>query len=73
MGTQLSFAGVKAVKYYKWIWVALTFVGATVSLDLVWNLSDAFNGLMAIPNLIALIALSPVIVSLLKVYESKGK
>jgi AGCS family alanine or glycine:cation symporter len=64
-------AGVKAVEYYKWIWAALTFVGATVSLDLVWNLSDAFNGLMAIPNLIALVALSPVIFSLLKAYEKK--
>lgn len=66
-------AGVKAVEYYKWIWAALTFVGATVSLDLVWNLSDAFNGLMAVPNLIALLALSPVIVSLLKAYENKLK
>lgn len=66
-------AGVKAVEYYKWIWAALTFVGATVSLDLVWNLSDAFNGLMAIPNLIALLALSPVIFSLLKAYENKEK
>jgi len=65
-------AGVKAVEYYKWIWAALTFVGATVSLDLVWNLSDAFNGLMAIPNLIGLLALSPVIVSLLKAYENKN-
>lgn len=66
-------AGVKAVEYYKWIWAVLTFVGATVSLDLVWNLSDAFNGLMAIPNLIALLALSPVIFSLLKAYENKEK
>jgi AGCS family alanine or glycine:cation symporter len=64
-------AGVKAVEYYKWIWAGLTFVGAVVSLDLVWNLSDAFNGLMAIPNLIALVALSPVIFSLLKAYEKK--
>ncbi len=66
-------AGVKAVEYYKWIWAVLTFVGATVSLDFVWNLSDAFNGLMAIPNLIALLALSPVIFSLLKAYENKEK
>jgi AGCS family alanine or glycine:cation symporter len=64
-------AGVKAVEVYKWVWAALTLVGATVSLDFVWNLSDAFNGLMAIPNLIALLALSPVIVALLKNYESK--
>ncbi|MCG8637363.1 MAG: sodium:alanine symporter family protein [Desulfobacterales bacterium] len=62
-------AGVKAVEYYKWIWAGLTFVGSVVSLDLVWNLSDTFNGLMAIPNLIGLVALSPVIFSLLKTYE----
>ncbi|MCG8617045.1 MAG: sodium:alanine symporter family protein [Desulfobacterales bacterium] len=64
-------AGVKAVEAYKWIWAALTFVGATVSLDFVWNLSDAFNGLMAIPNLIALVFLAPVIFSMLKAYENK--
>lgn len=66
-------AGVKAVEYYKWVWIVLVFVGATIPLDFVWNLSDAFNGLMAIPNLIALLALSPVIFSLLKAYESKNK
>ena len=66
-------AGVKAVEYYKWVWMLLVFVGATIPLDFVWNLSDAFNGLMAIPNLIALLALSPVVFSLLKAYESKNK
>ncbi len=66
-------AGVRAVEIYKWIWVGLTFVGATVPLNFVWNLSDAFNGLMAIPNLIALLALCPVIVTLLNNYESNPK
>ncbi len=64
-------AGVKAVEIYKWIWVVLVFVGATIPLNFVWNLSDAFNGLMAIPNLVALLALCPVIVTLLKNYEAK--
>ena len=63
-------AGLRAVAVYKWAWVALVFVGATVPLKLVWNLSDAFNGLMAIPNLIALVALSPMIFTMLKAYES---
>lgn len=62
-------AGVKAVEIYKWIWIALCFVGATTSLDIVWNLSDAFNGLMAIPNLVALLALSPLIFKMTKDYE----
>ena len=44
--------------------------GATVPLSFVWNLSDAFNGLMAIPNLIALITLSPVIFAMLRHYEA---
>ena len=60
-------------EYYKWVWVALAFVGAIASLDFVWNISDAFNGLMAIPNLVALIALSPVVFAALKEYEAKGK
>ena len=62
-------AGVKAVAYYKWLWVALVFVGATVNLNFVWNLSDAFNGLMAIPNLIGLLALSPVVYAMTKDYD----
>ena len=64
-------AGLKAVTVYKWAYAALVFVGATVPLSFVWNLSDAFNGLMAIPNLIALITLSPVIFAMLRRYEAK--
>ena len=39
----------------------MVFVGATQTLDLVWNLSDIANALMAIPNLISILVLSPVI------------
>lgn len=66
-------AGVKAVEIYKWVWVLLCFVGATTSLSIVWNLSDAFNGLMAIPNLVALLALSPLIFKMTKEYEEQEK
>lgn len=62
-------AGVKAVSYYKVIWVILCLAGAVFPIKLVWNLSDIFNGLMAIPNLIALITLSPVIFKLTKEFE----
>jgi len=62
---------VKVASYYKWVWVALIFVGATVPLSFVWSISDAFNGLMAIPNLVALIALSSVVFGMLKDYEGK--
>ncbi|MCG8478550.1 MAG: alanine:cation symporter family protein [Spirochaetales bacterium] len=65
--------GRAAAEYFKWLWVALAFVGSVSSLSFVWNISDAFNGLMAIPNLIALIALSPVVFSALKEYEQKLK
>jgi AGCS family alanine or glycine:cation symporter len=39
----------------------MVFWGCVASLDAVWEFADLFNGLMAVPNLIALIALSPVI------------
>lgn len=54
-------AGVKAVEFYKWIYILLVFVGAIGPLEVILNISDAFNGFMAIPNLIALIGLSPVV------------
>ncbi|GAA4704848.1 sodium:alanine symporter family protein [Brevibacillus fulvus] len=46
---------------YKVIWVIMVVVGATMKLDIAWALSDIFNGLMAIPNLIGLIGLSGVV------------
>jgi AGCS family alanine or glycine:cation symporter len=63
--------GAKIASYYKYLWVLLVFVGSYVSLDFVWNLSDAFNGLMILPNLIALVGLSGVVFKLLKEYEDK--
>ena len=50
-----------AVRVYQVAYVAMVFAGCVTNLDVVWELADCFNGLMAIPNLIALIALSPVI------------
>ena len=61
-----------AVKPYRYIFIIFVGVGAVAKLDLVWSLSDTFNGLMAIPNLIGLLALTPVIVKETKSYfESK--
>ena len=51
-----------AVKPYRIVFVLFVGVGAVAKLGLVWNLSDTFNGLMAIPNLIGLLLLTPVIV-----------
>jgi AGCS family alanine or glycine:cation symporter len=52
----------RAIKPYRLAWVVFVALGAFLKLDLVWALSDVFNGLMAFPNLIALLALSPVLV-----------
>lgn len=58
--------GVKAVLPFRVLWVAATYVGATQSLKLVWGVADVLNALMAVPNLIALLVLSPVIFRLTK-------
>lgn len=60
--------GTRAVYPYRWLWVIAAFVGAVTSLDIVWSFADIFNGLMAIPNLISLIALSGVLIAETKKY-----
>lgn len=60
--------GLKATKVYQFIFVVMVVVGATTSLDVVWDLADTFNGLMAIPNFIALFALSGTVAKLTKDY-----
>jgi alanine or glycine:cation symporter, AGCS family len=49
---------------YRVLWTAAVFIGAVTHLDLAWTVADTLNALMAIPNLIALLALSPVVVQL---------
>lgn len=67
--------GEKAIKPYQILSIVVVFVGCTMNLDLVWNIADTLNGLMAIPNLIAIIALSGVVVKETKCYfaERAGK
>lgn len=65
--------GVKASKVYQVIFSVAIVIGATTSLEVVWNLADTFNGLMAIPNFIALFSLSGVVAKLTKEYFSKDK
>jgi len=62
--------GEKSIKPYRILWVIFVAIGSFLKLDLVWALSDVFNGLMAFPNLVALLALSPVIVSETRNYFS---
>ncbi len=58
--------GSKAVPVYSIIVVAFVLVGSALKVDLVWVLADFFNGIMAIPNLIALLALSGVVAGIAK-------
>ena len=60
--------GAKATKIYQLIFCCIIVVGATTSLSVAWDLADTFNGLMAIPNFIALFALSGVVAKLTKEY-----
>jgi AGCS family alanine or glycine:cation symporter len=62
--------GIKAVLPYRIVFVLFVGLGAVAKLSLVWNISDTLNGLMAVPNLIGLIFLTPVIVSETKKYFS---
>ena len=58
----------KAVKAYRWIYILAVFIGPYMTVSAVWTIADIFNGLMAIPNLIALIALNGVVVAETRIY-----
>lgn len=60
--------GVKGIKVYRYVFIALVAIDAYLKLDLVWILADIVNALMAIPNLIDLIGLRKVIISETKNY-----
>jgi AGCS family alanine or glycine:cation symporter len=60
--------GLKAVTPFRYAYVILVFIGAVINLDIVWTFSDVMNGLMIVPNLIALLVLSPVIFRITKEY-----
>ncbi|HJF16243.1 MAG TPA: sodium:alanine symporter family protein [Globicatella sulfidifaciens] len=60
--------GLKYIRYYHLFFVSMVFIGSFLNLDLVWIIADIVNGLMAIPNLISLIALSPIIIKETRAY-----
>ncbi|MGF7184611.1 AGCS family alanine or glycine:cation symporter [Desulfitispora alkaliphila] len=60
--------GVKGIPFYRYIFIGLVATGAFLELDLIWQLADIVNGLMAIPNLIAVLALSGVVCAETKRY-----
>lgn len=72
-----SYYGEKAAEYlfgpriiapYRWLWVAVVMLGSVLSLPIVWSFADTANALMAIPNLISLLALSGILVSVTREY-----
>ncbi|MGI6161481.1 MAG: alanine/glycine:cation symporter family protein, partial [Christensenellales bacterium] len=66
-------AGRRAAGVYKAVFVAFVFIGSVLKLEMVWDISDTFNGLMALPNLAALALLFPQVKKLTEEYIRKGK
>ncbi|MFI3141620.1 MAG: alanine/glycine:cation symporter family protein [Clostridia bacterium] len=64
--------GTKSTMIYKVVFVLFIFVGATMSLSLAWDISDTFNGLMALPNLIGVVLLSPLVLKITKNYVQRN-
>lgn len=63
--------GTGIIKYYRLCWIVAIFIGAVVKLNLVWAFADVMNGLMALPNLVALLLLSPIVFSKTRTYFNK--
>ena len=57
-----SNGSMKAVKVYRWLYIAAVFIGPYMTVSAVWTIADIFNACMAVPNMIALIVLSGVVV-----------
>jgi AGCS family alanine or glycine:cation symporter len=74
----LTKGNMKVVKGYRWLYIFCVFIGPYMTVKAVWTIADIVNGLMAIPNLIALLALSGVVAAETKKYfdilkENKAK
>ncbi len=66
------FFGPRALKPYRILWVVAIYFGATAKLSFIWLLADTLNAMMAIPNLIALVLLSPVVFKLTREFFSEN-
>ena len=64
--------GAKAARPYRIAWLVFVYLGATGSLHLVWDIADTLNGLMAIPNLIGLLASIPLLLRLQREFFSRS-
>lgn len=61
------------VKIYRWLYILAVLIGPFLTVSAVWTIADIFNGLMAVPNLIALFALSGVVAAETKIFMEKYK
>ena len=69
----LSGGNMKHVKIYRWLYILAVFIGPYMTVSAVWTIADIFNGLMALPNMIALFALNGVVVAETKKFFQKHK
>lgn len=69
----LSGGKMKAVKIYRWVYILAVFIGPYMTVSAVWTIADIFNGLMAIPNMIALFALSGIVAKETKAFFEAEK
>ena len=63
----------KAIKIFRWLYIFAVFIGPYMTVSAVWTIADIFNGLMAIPNMIAIFALSGVVVKETRDFFEKKK
>lgn len=70
---EFIFKSTKFLSFYRLIFVAMVALGGYLTLEVVWKIADIVNGLMALPNLIALLVLSPIILKESKSYFERHK
>ncbi|MEP2715893.1 alanine:cation symporter family protein, partial [Pseudophaeobacter sp.] len=66
------FFGPRALVPYRVLWIVMIYFGATADLGFIWLLADTLNAMMALPNLIALVLLSPVVFKLTREFFASG-
>jgi AGCS family alanine or glycine:cation symporter len=66
--------GTGIIMPFRAVWSLAAIVGATVKLGFIWLLADTLNAMMAIPNLVALVVLSPIVFAVTKeFFDTRGK
>ena len=61
------------MKCYRWLYIAAVFIGPYLTVAAVWTIADIFNAMMALPNIVALLALSGVVAKETRAYWDKDR